>query len=208
MMQQHDPISHPGHLIEMLAGHQDRDSVFTGAHPQQLADPYHPKRVEAVAGFIQNQHIRPMNQGHRDPETLPIAQRQRASRSMLPMVQLQIGDDRGRGDARRPPIPPLQAGRGVDRFRHSQLAIPRRSLNQVPHSAPHSPVGVDHRAAQHLRRSAVRSQHAQQQPHQSRLACPVETDQRDNLPGTDFQVDAGNSLLVAEAPGDGVRSDQ
>ena len=77
----------------------------------------------------------------------------------------------------------------------------------MPHSAPHSPVGVDHRAAQHLRRSAVGSEHAQQQPHQSRLAGPVETDQRDNLPGPDFQVDPGNRLLVAEAPGDRVRTD-
>ncbi len=33
------------------------------------------------------------------------AQRQRASRSRPPMVQLQIGDDRSRGDAGRPPIP-------------------------------------------------------------------------------------------------------
>ena len=74
VMQQQDPISHSGHLIKMLAGHQDRDSVFTGARPQQLADPYHPKRVEAVAGFIQNQHIWLMNQCHSDPKTLPIAQ--------------------------------------------------------------------------------------------------------------------------------------
>ena len=38
MMQQHDPISYPGHLIQMLAGQQDRDPVLTGAHPQQLAE--------------------------------------------------------------------------------------------------------------------------------------------------------------------------
>jgi hypothetical protein len=80
---------------------------------------------------------------------------------MPPMVQLQIGDDRGRGDTRRRPIPPLQAGRGVDRFRHSQLAIARWSLDQVPHSAPHSPAGIGHRAAQHLRRSTVWPEHAQ-----------------------------------------------
>ena len=89
MMQQEDPISHPGHLIQMLAGHQHRDSVVAGPDPQQLADPNHPQRVEAVAGFIQNQHIRPMHQCHRETETLPIAQRQSASRSMQPMVQLQ-----------------------------------------------------------------------------------------------------------------------
>jgi hypothetical protein len=58
VMQQHDPVSHSGHLIKMLAGHQDRDSVFTGARPEQLVDPYYSQRVEAVAGFIQNQHIR------------------------------------------------------------------------------------------------------------------------------------------------------
>jgi hypothetical protein len=74
MMQQHYPISHQGHLIQMLAGPQDRDSVLTGAHSQQLAHPYDPQRVEAVAGFIQNQHIRPMNQGHSDPEPLSVAQ--------------------------------------------------------------------------------------------------------------------------------------
>jgi hypothetical protein len=88
MMQQQNPISHPSHLIQMLAGHQDRNSVFTGPHPQQLTDPDHPQRVEAVAGFIQNQHIRPMNQRHGEPKTVPIAQRQSASRSMLPMVQI------------------------------------------------------------------------------------------------------------------------
>src|SRR5512133_3837268 len=102
VMQQQDPMSHPGHLIEMLAGHQDRDSVLAGTHPQQLADPDHAKWVEAVAGFIENQHIRSMNKGHGEPKTLPIAQRQRASRSMLPMVQLQIGDDRGSSLTRRP----------------------------------------------------------------------------------------------------------
>jgi len=86
VMQQQDAISHPSHLIEMLAGYQDGGSVFTGAHPQQLPDPYHPQRVEAVAGFIEDQHVRPMNQRHGDPKTLPIALRQGASRSMLPML--------------------------------------------------------------------------------------------------------------------------
>jgi hypothetical protein len=70
----------------MLARHQDGDSVFAGSRPQQLADPYHAKRVEAVAGFIEDQHIRPMNPGHGDPKTLPIPERQSASRSMLPML--------------------------------------------------------------------------------------------------------------------------
>jgi hypothetical protein len=77
----------------------------------------------------------------------------------------------------------------------------------VTDSAPHSPVGIGHRAAQYLRRSAVRPKHAQQKPHQSRFSGPVETNQGDNFAGPDFEVDASHCLFVAEAPGDGVRAD-
>jgi hypothetical protein len=65
MMQQHDPICHPGHLIQMLTGHQNRDSVFTGAHPQQLCRPCRDSR-----GGRQPEQDRPCRE---ERKTFPLA---------------------------------------------------------------------------------------------------------------------------------------
>jgi hypothetical protein len=52
MMQQQDPISHPGHLIQMLAGHQDGDSVFAGARPQPRSKQFYSRWNGSEISYI------------------------------------------------------------------------------------------------------------------------------------------------------------
>ncbi len=156
-----------GHLAHQVAGDEDRTALGR-QHPHQIPDPEDALRVETVDRLVEEQHLRVAQQGGRDAQALPHAQREALgppARDVLEADDAEHLVDAGGRDARElgereqvvAGAAPAVHGLGVEQRSHLARCV-RQTAEVV--AADGHPAGR-------------RPVQAENHPHRRRLARPV-----------------------------------
>ena len=176
-------------LVQVGGGHQDRDGLTgeAGQHVPELATGH---RVHPRGGFIQQQHLRPVDQGAAEGQLLLHAAGEPARQTIAEGPQ---------SHQRQQLLPPLQKiavghlpqPRNVAKvLHHTQIGVEGEGLGEVPHPR----AGLAGRLPQHPHRAGAGVQQAGQDVEGAGLAGAVGTDQPKDFAGADVEVDAPQRL--------------
>ena len=87
-----DPVGDPGHLVQVVAGHQNA-GPSCGPSQQGLAQRDDPGRVEGIGRLVEHDEVGTVLQGRRQPESLLVAQRHPARPNVGVPAQIELVQD-------------------------------------------------------------------------------------------------------------------
>ena len=190
----HDPVRDPGDLVEVVAADQDR-GAGRGAFEQGVAQDEHARRIEGVAGLIQDNESGCVLESRGEADALPVAKGEASDPAVGDALQPPPPD--GLHGAARTRVP--EPGSEIEVGCHGELRVSERHLDQLSDLTPGAGWHLRQGVAVDADLSGVGTEHAEREPHQGGLAGSVQADERDDLSRTDRQL----QIVYAGAAGEG-----
>ena len=201
-----DPIAHALDLGQEVAVEEDRRAGLAGTSDDR-ADIGAADRVERGGRFVEDHEVWVPEQRHRQAESLLHALRVAADGVLGAVGQAHVVErtvDRG-GRRQRTAIHCAEPGVQLEDLPRAQPRLVAEELGQVADLAPRRTIAE--RRAEDCRVAAGRARKPEEQLHRRRLACPVRTEEAEDLARLDAQgqVDQGIGSSRSASPGHACR---
>ena len=195
LVQHQHPVAQGGHLLHQMAAEQHRPALTASA--DQVACLHHLHRVQAVGGFVQQQHLGVGQGGLGQAHPLAVTFGQGADDLARHASQRVVGHGLVH---RMPPRRAAQAfgsGHKVEIVSHPQGVVQRRFFRQVADVPACRQRARTHRLAAHPHRTGVGRQKTGNQPQRSGFAAAIGAQQADDLTRLHLEADALQHGLCA-----------
>ena len=164
-------------------------------------------RIEIARGLVEDEDRRVVNEGLREPDSLPVAVREVADLFSQYLGQAADLDDALRALLEGVLVELSQVAREAEVLEHAHLEVERRALRQVAEALTDLQRLVEDVVAVDARRAPGRGDEAREDAHRGRLAGAVGAQEADDFATTNLEVDLVDRTERAEALAQLVRVD-
>ncbi len=201
VVQQRDRLAQVFDEVELMAREQ-QVATLARVLRDDVGQEAHGERVEAGEGLVQHEQVGRVHHRRRQLHALRHAPRQRRDLVALALGEVELLEQGARASAALVAVEPVEARDPHEEVEHAHVAVEAALLRHV---APHATVVVGDRAVAPRQGAGVGCEHAEQDAHQRGLPGPVGTEEPDDPPGRDVEVDRVEHGAVAESLRDATR---